>query len=195
MGVPIERLIIATNANDILARAFNDGEYRRGEAITTSSPAMDIQVASNFERLWFEYAGRDAKMTAQAFEGFARTGALSLPAAMRGALGEVFTGVSVSEETAATTLAKTFAETGELVDPHTAVALAGAQAGPLPSRTTQVVALATAHPAKFPDAVEAAAGLAPPVPAAVAALADRPERSRRIPADPDAVKAFVRGLA
>ncbi|HXV01802.1 MAG TPA: threonine synthase [Caulobacteraceae bacterium] len=192
MGAPIERLIIATNANDILPRALNDGDYRRGQAIATSSPAMDIQVASNFERLFFEYAGRDASETGAAFAAFAREGAFTLPGPMRAAMGEVFTAVSVSEDEAARTMAATFAATGELVDPHTAVALAAAQVSPLGA--TPLVVLATAHPAKFPAAVEAATGVAPPVPAIVAALAERQERSEPIAADAEAVKAFVRGM-
>jgi threonine synthase len=193
MGAPIARLIIATNANDIVARAFAEGEYRRGQAVATSSPAMDIQVASNFERLYFEYAGRDGGATAAAFAAFADAGALTLPKAMRRAMGEVFTGVAVSEAEARQTMAAVFRETGVFVDPHTAVALAGAEVAPL-NPAPPLVVLATAHPAKFPAAVEAATGVAPPVPAAVAALAERPERIDHLPADAEAVKAYVRGL-
>jgi threonine synthase len=194
MGAPIARLIVATNANDIVARAFAEGEYRRGQAIATSSPAMDIQVASNFERLYFEHAGRDGGATAAAFAAFADAGALRLPEAMRRAMGEVFTGVAVSEAAAARAMAGTFAATGELVDPHTAVALAGVEAAPPLSPATPLVVLATADPAKFPAAVAAATGVSPPVPAAVAALAERPERIDRLPADAEAVKAYVRGF-
>jgi threonine synthase len=194
MGLPIERMIVATNANDIVARALTDGLYRRGAAIATSSPAMDIQVASNFERLHFEYAGRGNRETAEAFEAFARTGELRLPEPVRAAMGEVFTGVSVSETGAAAASAAVFAASGELVDPHTAVALAGAWAAPPLSPATPLVVLATAHPAKFPEAVAAAAGVAPRVPTVVAAMAGRPERADRLPADAEAVKAYVRGL-
>ncbi|HEY2178003.1 MAG TPA: threonine synthase [Caulobacteraceae bacterium] len=194
MGLPIERLIVATNANDIVARALVDGDYRRAAAVATSSPAMDIQVASNFERLWFEYAGRDGAATAAAFEAFAGSGALRLSDAMRRAMNEVFTGVSAGEAAAAAAMANAFAQDGALVDPHTAVALAGAEGVALP-RGVPLVVLATAHPAKFPDAVAVATGTIPPVPPAVAAMARRPERSDRMPADAEAVKAYVREFA
>jgi len=191
MGLPIERIIVATNANDIVARALTEGRYRRGEAVATQSPAMDIQVASNFERLHFEYAGRGNLETAAAFEAFARTGELTLAPAIREAMAEVFQGVAVSEAETSEAMRTTWEQTGELIDPHTAVAMAGAHAAqPLNPRTPLVV-LATAHPAKFPEAV-AAAGLAPDT-ARVEALGRLVERFDRLPADAEDVKAYVRG--
>lgn len=194
MGLPIERIIVATNANDIVARALSGGEYRRGPAIATQSPAMDIQAASNFERLYFEYAGRGNHETAQAFAAFARTGALPLPPALREAVAQVFDGVSASESATVSAMRRTWERTGQLIDPHTAVAVAGAEA-PALSAGTPLVILSTAHPAKFPQAVSAATGQTPPAPPAAARLDGLAERFERLPADVDAVKAYVRAWA
>jgi len=192
MGLPIDRIVVATNANDIVARALTDGIYRRGRTVATQSPAMDIQVASNFERLHFEYAGRGNLETADAYEAFARTGEISLPPAIRAAMAEVFEGRSVSEAATTEAMRRAWGETGELIDPHTAVALAGADAATPLSARTPLVVLSTAHAAKFPEAVAAAAGLAPDV-ARVEALGRLSERFDRLPADAEAVKAYVRG--
>ena len=193
MGLPIERLIVATNANDIVARALTDGIYRRGQTVATQSPAMDIQVASNFERLHFEYAGRGNLETAVAYEAFARTGEIILPPAIRAAMAEVFEGRSVSEAATTEAMRRAWEETGELVDPHTAVALAGADAAATLSAMTPLVVLSTAHAAKFPEAAQAA-GLTADV-ARVEALGRLPEHFDRLPADAEAVKAYVRGWA
>ena len=192
MGLPIERIIVAVNSNDILGRALESGRYERGEVAATSSPAMDIQAASNFERLYFEAVGRDAAATTLAFEAFAAEGALDIPpdalAAMRG----LFVGAAVSEAETARTIRATLEATGELVDPHTAVGLAAAaRIGPA-DPATPLVTLSTAHPAKFPDAVAGAAGVPAPKPAAVAHMAQRPEVFDRIAADVNAAKTYVR---
>jgi threonine synthase len=189
MGLPVARLIAATNANDIVARALSDGVYRRGPAIATQSPAMDIQVASNFERLHFEYAGRGNLETAAAFEAFARTGEIRLPPALRESLAEVFEGRSVDPASTDEAMRRVFAETAMVIDPHTAVGLAAAETAALDPKIPLVV-LSTAHPAKFPEAVSAA-GLAPDT-ARVADLLERPERIDHLPAETEAVKAFVR---
>jgi threonine synthase len=191
MGLPIERIVVATNAHDIVARALTEGRYRRGQTIATQSPAMDIQVASNFERLHFEYAGRGNLETAAAYETFARTAELVLPPAIRAAMAEVFEGRSVSEAATTEAMRRAWDETGELVDPHTAVALAGADAAETLGARTPLVVLSTAHPTKFPEAV-AAAGLTADV-ARVEALGRLSERFDRLPADAEAVKAYVRG--
>ena len=195
MGLPIERIIVATNANDILARALASGRYARGGVAATSSPAMDIQAASNFERLYFEAVGADADATTRAFEGFAARGALDIPphalAAMRG----LFVGTAASEAETASTILATLCETGELIDPHTAVGLAAAaRIGPA-DPATPLVTLSTAHPAKFPEAVSAAAGVPAPTPPSVARMAERRERFEPIAADVEAAKAFVREFA
>jgi threonine synthase len=192
MGLPIERIIVATNGNDILARALKGGRYERGDVAATQSPAMDIQSASNFERLYFEAAGRDAVETARAFEAFAGCGVIDIPPASLTVMRGLFVGAAVSEAETARTILSTLGETGELVDPHTAVGLAAAaRIGPA-APGTPLVTLATAHPAKFPEAVTAAAGVAPRTPPSVARLAERRERFETIAADLETAKAYVR---
>jgi len=195
MGLPIERIVVATNSNDILARALTTGRYARGEVAATSSPAMDIQAASNFERLYFEATGRDAAGTARAFETFADEGALDIPPAALAAMRALFVGTAVSEPETVRTIRATLAATGELVDPHTAVGLAAAaRIGPA-DPATPLVTLSTAHPAKFPEAVSAAAGAPAPTPASVARMAERCERFEPIAADVEAAKRYVREFA
>jgi threonine synthase len=192
MGLPIERIVVATNGNDIVARAIEEGRYARGEALATQSPAMDIQVASNFERLYFEAVGRDGVETSRAFRGFAASGALDIPPAAHQAMRALFRGVAIDEAETSRTILSTLNETGELVDPHTAVALAAStRVGPA-NAGTPVVVLSTAHPAKFPDTVANAGGLEPTAPRGAQGLAQKPERFDRLPADVEAVKAYVR---
>jgi threonine synthase len=190
MGLPVERILVATNANDIMARAFEEGRYARGQVAFTQSPAMDIQIASNFERLYFEAVGRDGAETARAFEAFARDGALDIPTQARSAMGAMFCGASVSEADTAATIRAVLEETGEIIDPHTAVAVCAARRAEMP-----MIALSTAHPAKFPEAVAIACGRTPTIPERSAALADLPERFDRLPADAQAVKAYIREFA
>jgi len=192
MGLPIERIIVATNANDIVARALETGRYRRGPGVATQSPAMDIQVASNFERLWFEYG--DRAETAKAFEAFARDGEIEIPAVALQGMREAFRGVPVTEAQTSRAILAAFNRSGQLVDPHTAVALAAADLCEPPAAGTPLVALATAHPAKFPQAVRAAVGLTPAAPRAAHDLAHRRERFDCLPADAEAVKAYVRAF-
>jgi threonine synthase len=149
-------------------------------------------VASNFERLHFEYGGRGNLETAEAFETFARSGEFILPPAMRAAMGEVFEGVAVSEAATTAAMARAFKADGELVDPHTAVALAGAEAAAALPPGAPLVVLATAHPAKFPQSVAAATGVTPRPPRAAAALAGLAEHFDSLAADADAVKDYVR---
>jgi threonine synthase len=192
MGLPIERITVATNGNDIVARAVEEGRYAKGRARATQSPAMDIQVASNFERLYFEGVGRDGVETGRAFRAFAASGSLSIPPAAHEAMRALFRGVAIDEAETARTILSTLNETGELVDPHTAVALAASTRTGSGAATTPLVVLSTAHPAKFPDTVAAATGAEPAAPRAVMGLAGRPERIDRLPADVEAVKAYVR---
>jgi threonine synthase len=195
MGVPMERLIVATNANDIVARALKGGRYERHAIRATTSPAMDIQVASNFERLWFECSGRDSAATAAAFEAFGRTGGVDIPEPTLGAMREFMGGVAISDGAAAATMRTTFEETGMFIDPHTAVALAGARALADPGAVGPTVVLSTAHPAKFPEAVAAATGVAPPVPARVLELQGLKERFEPLRVQVETVKAYVRSAA
>ena len=195
MGLPVERILVATNANDILARALATGRYERGAVTATSSPAMDIQAASNFERLYFECVGRDPEETTRAFEAFAGAGAIGIPAKGVAAMRKLMAGGAVSEEAAAATMLAVRNETGELIDPHTAVALAVAKRAGSPSLATPMVTLATAHPAKFPEAVRAATGVDPAQPASICRMAGLPERTQRIGADVEAAKAAIRAFA
>jgi threonine synthase len=194
MGLPIARVIAATNSNDILARAFQDGRYARGAVAATQSPAMDIQVASNFERLYFEAVRRDGRETGRAFRAFAETGVLDIPPGALATMRELFTGASVRESDTAKTMTATLNGTGELIDPHTAVGVAAAHLAKLDAQIPLVL-LSTAHPAKFPEAVSAATGVTPHNPREGAGLAGKPERFDRLPADAETVKAYVRAFA
>jgi threonine synthase len=197
MGLPIERIVVATNANDIVARALQNGRYGRGPVQATQSPAMDIQIASNFERLYFEATRREALETSRAFSAFNSTGLIDIPPQAFAAMGELYWGEAVDEGETSRTIVATLNETGELIDPHTAVALGAAKRikaqGKLGS--TPLVVLSTAHAAKFPEAVLAAAGLEPPLPAAARGIGERIERFDRLPADAEAVKAYLRAFA
>ena len=191
MGLPIERLIIATNGNDIMSRAVEQGRYVRGEVLATQSPAMDIQSASNFERLYFEGVRHEGLDTARAMRAFADAGAIDIPPQAVAMIRELFRGAAVDEADTTRTMVGAHNTTGELIDPHTAVALAAAQrVGPARPETPLVV-LSTAHPAKFPETVLAATGVEPPLPPLVRALNGRAERFEHVAADVDAVKAVV----
>jgi len=192
MGLPLGQILVATNSNDILARAFETGRYARGKLKPTMSPAMDIQSASNFERLYFEGVEREATETARAFAAFADTGSLDVPPKAFAAMRELFRGASASEAETARAMLATRNETGRLVDPHTAVALAALRGAALEG---PVVVMSTAHPAKFPEAVAKACGVAPELPRGVADLASRPERLDRLPADAETIKAYVRAFS
>jgi threonine synthase len=187
LGLPVVRLIVATNENDILARFFATHRYERGTVVPTTSPSMDIQVASNFERLLLELERHDAGRTRARMQSFAQSGGF----AYQGEVPGLFAGGSADRAKVAATIAATLHATGELVDPHTAVGLAVA-AGHRPEPGTPLVTLATAHPAKFPDAVEAACGVRPSMPPRYADLMDRPERCVVIDNELTAVEAVVR---
>ncbi len=190
LGLPIAKLVIATNANDILARALNDGVYARGRVHASLSPSMDIQVASNFERALFEASGRDARWLSEAMAGFARDGRLVIPPPVLAALRARYAAFACDDALTLETMARVKREFGAIVDPHTAVALAAA----LPywqAKAHEVVVLSTAHPAKFPDAVAQATGAPPPVPDRLKGLFDRPERLEILPHDKALVRAHI----
>jgi threonine synthase len=195
MGLPVDRIVAATNSNDILARAIEEGRYARGPVRATQSPAMDIQVASNFERLYFEVVQRDGLETSRAMRAFAETGAIDLPPRALAQIREVFAGAGVSEPDTTRAIVSTLNETGELVDPHTAVGLSAAYRLGLGEGGAPVVVLSTAHAAKFPEAVSAAAGVEPALPRSAQGLAGKPERIDRLPADAAAVQAYIRDFA
>ncbi|WP_296596320.1 threonine synthase [Phenylobacterium sp.] len=192
MGLPIKRIVVATNSNDILARAFSTGRYARGTVQATLSPAMDIQSASNFERLYFESVKREATDTARAFEAFAKTGAIDIPPSALAAMQATFSGVGIGEDETVRAMVSTLNETGELIDPHTAVAVAALRHVALDG---PAVVLSTAHAAKFPEDVAKASGVEPALPRGVASLADRKERFDRLPGEADTIKAYVRAFA
>ena len=190
MGLGIERLVVATNTNDIMARALNAGVYESGAVHPSLSPSMDIQVASNFERALFEAANRDAGWTARAMESFARDRRLALPEMVRENLAARYAAASCDDVETLETIKRCQAETGRVIDPHTAVALHTAwrlnhKAG------APVVVLSTAHPAKFPDAVAKAIGTPPPVPERLKGLFDLPERFEILPNDKGLVRRHI----
>jgi threonine synthase len=190
VGVPIERLVIGSNRNDILSRFLHSGIMATSVVVPTLSPSMDIQVSSNFERLLFELNHRDGGMTAEQLNRFRATGSLTVEPDQLDAVTSVFDAARFDDEATLAIIASTYAETGILIDPHTAVGLGAARAcrgaAPVP-----MVTLATAHPAKFPDAVEAATGVRPPLPAHLADLLGRPEHTSTLPNDLAKLEAFV----
>lgn len=193
MGLPIAKIVVATNSNDILARTLETGRYARGQVAATISPAMDIQSASNFERLYFEAVRRDAVETGRAFNAFADMGAIDIPPQALASMREIFEGVAVGEAETKRTILATLNQTGEIIDPHTAVAVAALRRAS--DLKAPVVVLSTAHAAKFPEDVAAACGVTPQLPRGAADLAAKPERFERLPADAEAIKAHVRAFA
>lgn len=194
MGLPIGRLVVATNSNDILARALNAGDYSVGEVASTSTPSMDIQISSNFERLLFDLYGRDGAALAAAMAQFEATGRMVLSPAQQAEAARLFRAERVDEGQMMQALQWAHACCGQLLDPHTAIGLAAARRVEADAQGP-IVTLATAHPAKFPDAVERASGNRPGLPRRVAHLFDRGERFDRLPADATALKAYVRARA
>ncbi|UPT64333.1 MAG: threonine synthase [Hyphomonadaceae bacterium JAD_PAG50586_4] len=193
MGAPVGRIVLATNANDILSRALNTGRYERGaHSYATLSPAMDIQVASNFERILFEALDRDADHLRGLYAQFAQSGGFDIPPTALAGLRENFAAASVSNEETEQGMQTAYFETGYLACPHTAVGLEAKWKLDPPLDDRPVVTLATAHPAKFPETVEAATGVKPPLPAHCADLFSRAERIDALPNDAEAVKRFIR---
>ena len=190
MGLPVQRLIIGSNRNDILTRVVETGMMKVTEVVPTMSPSMDIQVSSNFERLLFELNGRDGGMTAEQMGLFRSRGRLSLEADQTEQLRTTFDAARCDEDETLREIARVHAESGIVVDPHTAVGLSAARQTRR-DPDVPVVALATAHPAKFPDAVERAIGVRPPLPPQLAGLMDLPERLDSLPADLAAVEAYI----
>jgi threonine synthase len=188
MGLPIDRLVIATNQNDILHRALTTGDYRTNGVKPSISPSMDIQVSSNFERALFHALGGDGAAVQGLMEGLKQSGGFTIPAPALETLRSTFASGRCSEDETRATIARTLAATGELLCPHSAVGVKVAEEhlGAAP-----MVTLATAHPAKFPDAVQAATGLRPPLPPHMASLFDRPERMTVVPNDLAALQALI----
>jgi threonine synthase len=190
MGLPIDRLVIATNINDILVRTLATGTYDVREVAATASPSMDIQVSSNFERLLFEAYGRDAQQVRGLMASLAQSRRFSLSNAALSAIRARFSADRADEQETAATIRTTLRETSRLVDPHTAVALAVAEKEARDPAMPMIV-LGTAHPAKFPEAVEAACGVRPALPDWLADLPGRKERVTTMPVDQGAIERFI----
>ncbi len=190
MGLPIRRMIIGSNANDILTRTLDNGVMAMGTVVPTLSPSMDIQVSSNFERMLFELFDRDGAALAEAMAGFRATGQLALGAARWESLRALFDACRLDDSGTREAMGRWHRATGDSLDPHTAV---GVEAAVRRWRdpAVPVVAMATAHPAKFPDAVVAATGMRPALPERMADLFERPERYTVLTNDLEAVQGHV----
>jgi threonine synthase len=188
VGLPIERLVMATNSNDILHRTIETGRYEVRGVSPTSSPSMDIQVSSNFERLLFEAQSRDGVAVSRAMAGLTQSGAFTLEETTRAAIRPLFASGSADEAVTAETIGRVFRDTGMVIDPHTAVGVSVAErhAGEVP-----MITLATAHPAKFPDAVASACGIHADLPDWAKDMMKREEVYDVLPAELGAVEAAI----
>jgi threonine synthase len=194
MGLPIAQLIIATNQNDILARCLDTGVYGMQAVTPSLSPSMDIQISSNFERLLFDLYDRDGAAIGTMMQQFRTTRSLTLSPQVHGRLTAAFAAGRADDSETQATIAAVFQETGELLDPHTAVGIAVARKLGYENALLEgvpVVTLATAHPAKFPDAVLKASGIHPPLPPHLAHLMEGKERMTVLPNDEQAIKTFI----
>jgi len=189
MGLPVEKLVLATNANNILSRFVNDGDYSIGEVHPTHSPSMDIQNASNLERYLFYLLKEDSKELSSAMQQFSSTGKLSFTTEQIAEINEIFISASVDNEQTLETIKNFHEATGYVLDPHTAT---GVKAGKdFSGGEYPVICLATAHPAKFPDAVHQAIGKDPERPASLDGLESREKRCESIEAKTDTIKSYL----
>ena len=191
MGLPIAGLVVGSNSNDILTRFFESGRMAISEVMPTYSPSMDIQVSSNFERLLYDALGGDGQAVARTMTEFRKTGAFGLGDNELAGLTGLFSGYSLDNAGTLAEMKRVYEASGEILDPHSAIGVAAARAR-WSDPAVPVVALATAHPAKFPAAVEKALGIAPALPPSMADLLERPERCESLPNDLAAVQDFVR---
>ncbi|XWN32781.1 MAG: threonine synthase [Devosia sp.] len=188
MGLPVERLVIATNQNDILDRVMKTGRYEPGSVAPSTSPSMDIQISSNFERLLFDLSGRNATLTTERMASL--PGGFALGPEETTVLSELFASGRADDEDTRRTIGRVYRETGMIVDPHTAVGLKAAEEVELPDGVPMVT-VATAHPAKFPDAVEAGCGVRPPAPQRLEAMMSAKERITSMGAETAAVARHI----
>jgi threonine synthase len=195
MGLPIEKFIVASNRNDILTRFFATGTMQRRSVDPSLSPSMDIQVSSNFERLLFELLDRDGVEVARLMKRFAKSGSFDVADnVLRSAL-SLFSGFCLNDDGTRAEIRSTYQQTGMVIDPHSAVGLAGARqarASGLVSQDTPIISLACAHPAKFPDAVQSACGIYPGLPEHLANLMQRDDVMLTAENDMEAVQALLR---
>src|SRR6056297_646928 len=189
MGLPIDRLVVATNQNDILHRCLSSGDYKTDSVTPSISPSMDIQVSSNFERALFDAYNRDGNAVAQLMDELKAGGFHVSQGAMQ-VLRDHYDSGRVSEDQTLAMITQAQDHMGELLCPHSAIGVAVAEAQR--DRATPMVTLATAHPAKFPDAVQKATGLPPPLPERMADLFDREERMTRVPNDLDQLETLIK---
>ncbi|MCP5088302.1 MAG: threonine synthase [Rhodobacteraceae bacterium] len=191
MGLPIDRLVTATNQNDILHRTVQTGKHIKKGVFPSISPSMDIQVSSNFERLVFDLYDRESSAVRQQFEALKDEGGFVLSQGARSRLSDEFDSGRCSESETRATVKKIVGMTNEVLCPHSATAVKVASEQP-PDPDVPMISLATAHPAKFPAAVEAACGIHPPLPPRMADLFDRDERQTRVAGDLQAIEAIIR---
>ncbi|SEK53177.1 threonine synthase [Roseovarius nanhaiticus] len=189
MGLPIDKLVVATNQNDILHRCLSQGDYTPDGVIPSISPSMDIQVSSNFERALFEAYGRDGAAVAQLMDEL-KSGGFTVSQGALEALRESFSSGRCDEDQTRAAIKRTWDETGELLCPHSAIGVHVAEAHLDPD--VPIITLATAHPAKFPAAVEEASGQHPPLPSHMADLYDREERITEVPNDLGAIESLIK---
>jgi threonine synthase len=190
MGLPVKRLLIATNSNDILDRALRDGRYEVRKVMPSSSPSMDIQVSSNFERMIHLASNGDAALVRRSMASLSQSGSFSLGEPTFAAIRQECDSAAIDEKQTFEEIRRTLEESGELLDPHTAVGRAAART----RDDGAIVSLATAHPAKFPDAVEGASGIRPHLPQRLSHLLKAPERFTVLPNSPAAVRDFILAL-
>lgn len=193
MGLPIDRLLLATNENNILTRFINDGDYSLGRVVPTVSPSMDIQVASNFERFLYYLFDENPQSVRRALESFAENGRMNFSLEQRRRVGELFLSRSVNQEQTLKTISAFHGETGYQLDPHTAVGVRAAQ--DFLSRDVPLICLATAHPAKFDEAVVKATGIEPQRPAVLDGIETLPTRCEVMENDATQVGAFIEKYA
>lgn len=189
MGLPIDKLVIATNDNDILARTLKTGRYEMRGVQATTSPSMDIQISSNFERLLFEAYDREPNEIKRSMDGLKQSGAFQISEAAMKMIKRDFRAGRATEKQVAATIRDTLSETGYLLDPHTATAVHVAKK--YEKTNSPMVVLSTAHPAKFPDAVKSACAIDPALPVWLADLMNREERFDVLEAELDAVETFI----
>lgn len=190
MGLPVRHLCVGSNRNDILTRFLNANDMTMKEVVPSLSPSMDIQVSSNFERLLFELLGRDAEACARIMTTFRTSGHMDVPAEAWNTARELFSGLALDDAGTETEIRILHQRSNYLADPHSAIGIAAGRRFREPG--VPMVAMATAHPAKFPDAMVAATGIHPALPVHLEDLFSREERYRTVPATPDAVKDAVR---
>lgn len=192
MGLPIERLMIGTNSNDILVRTLQGGAYEMQGVSATTSPSMDIQISSNFERLLFEVHERDGAAVRRLMQSLGQSGRFEIGPAPLERIRSEFDAAAIDEAAVAGEIGRSWREAGYLLDPHTAIGVAAARKGLARDRATPMIVLGTAHPAKFPVAVKAASGVDPVLPAHLADLMERQEQFTLLPNDQGPIEDFIR---